>query len=66
MADGLQLDIQAALIHASGLFLIGAGTAKRYCDADLPAEQAGREMAFVMSSKGRRNGRASASASRWN
>jgi adenylate cyclase len=44
LADGLRLGIQAALIHASGLFLIGAGTVKRYRDADLPAEQAGREM----------------------
>ncbi|WP_353645104.1 hypothetical protein [Mesorhizobium sp. WSM2239] len=32
------------LVHASGLFLIGAGTVKRYRDADLPAEQPGREM----------------------
>jgi adenylate cyclase len=44
LADGLRLGIQAALIHASGLFLIGTGTIKRYRDADLPAEQAGREM----------------------
>jgi len=45
LADGLRLGIQAALIHASGLFLIGAGTVTRYRDANLmTADQAGREM----------------------
>lgn len=45
LADGLRLGIQAALIHASGLFLIGAGTVKRYSEANLmTADQAGREM----------------------
>jgi adenylate cyclase len=43
-ADGLRLAIQAALIHASGLFLLAAGTVNRYRDADVTAEQAGREM----------------------
>lgn len=44
LADGLRLNIQAALIHASRLFLIAAATANRYRDADVTAEQAGREM----------------------
>lgn len=43
-ADGLRLAIQAAFIHASGLFLIAAATVNRYRDADVTAEQAGREM----------------------
>jgi adenylate cyclase len=43
-ADGLRLAIQAALIHASGLFLIAAATVNRYREADVTAEQAGREM----------------------
>ncbi|MCA1492044.1 adenylate/guanylate cyclase domain-containing protein [Ensifer sp. NBAIM29] len=44
LADGLRLNIQAALIHASGLFLIGAATCNRYRNADVTAEQAGREL----------------------
>jgi adenylate cyclase len=43
-ADGLRLAIQAAFIHASGLFLIAAATVNRYRDADVTAEQAGREI----------------------
>ncbi|OHV78572.1 adenylate/guanylate cyclase domain-containing protein [Ensifer sp. LCM 4579] len=44
LADGLRLNIQAALIHASGLFLIGAATCNRYRNTDVTAEQAGREL----------------------
>jgi TolB-like protein len=44
LAEGFRLDIQAALIKVSGLFLIATGTVNSYRDKDVTAEQAGREM----------------------
>jgi adenylate cyclase len=44
LADGLRLDIQAALVKASGLFLIAPNTVARYRHADVSAEEAGRQM----------------------
>jgi TolB-like protein len=44
LADGLRLDIQAALVHASGLFLIAPAAVNKYRNASFTAEQAGREM----------------------
>ena len=44
LADGLRLDIQAALVKASGLFLIAPNTVARYRNAEISAEQAGRQM----------------------
>lgn len=43
-ADGLRLDIQSALVKASGLFLIAPNTVARYRDAGISAEEAGRQM----------------------
>jgi len=44
LAEGLRLDIQATLVHASELFLIAPATVARYRGGTIPAEQAGREM----------------------
>jgi adenylate cyclase len=58
LADGLRLDIQATLVHASGLFLIAPATVARYRGATVPAEQAGREMGvrYVLEGAVRRSG----------
>ncbi len=58
LADGLRLDIQAALVKASGLFLIAANTAARYRDAAVAAEAAGRQMGvrYVLEGAVRRAG----------
>jgi adenylate cyclase len=59
LADGLRLDIQAALVKASGLFLIAANTTARYRNAEISAEDAGRQMGvrFVLEGAVRRSGR---------
>jgi TolB-like protein len=44
LADGLRLDIQAALVKASGLFLIAPNTVARYRKAGISAADAGRQM----------------------
>jgi class 3 adenylate cyclase/TolB-like protein/cytochrome c-type biogenesis protein CcmH/NrfG len=58
LADGLRLDIQAALVKASGLFLIAANTAARYRHAEVSAEVAGRQMGvrYVLEGAVRRSG----------
>jgi adenylate cyclase len=58
LADGLRLDIQTALVHASGLFLIAPAAVARYRGATIPAEQAGREMGvrYVLEGAVRRSG----------
>lgn len=58
LADGLRLDIQAALVKASGLFLIAANTVARYRNAEIPAEEAGRQMGvrYVLEGTVRRSG----------
>jgi adenylate cyclase len=58
LADGLRLDIQAALVKASGLFLIAANTVARYRNAGIPAEEAGRQMGvrYVLEGTVRRSG----------
>jgi adenylate cyclase len=58
-ADGLRLDIQAALIHASGLFLIAPGTINKYRDAGTSAQQAGRELGvrYILEGAAHRSGR---------
>jgi TolB-like protein/class 3 adenylate cyclase len=57
-ADGLRLDIQAALVHASGLFLIAPATIARYRGGTIPVEQAAREMGvrYVLEGAVRRSG----------
>jgi adenylate cyclase len=59
LTDGLRLDIQAALVKASGLFLIAANTTARYRNAEISAEDAGRQMGvrFVLEGAVRRSGR---------
>jgi class 3 adenylate cyclase/TolB-like protein len=59
LAEGLRLDIQATLVHASGLFLIAPATVARYRGAAVPAEQAGRELGvrYVLQGAVRRSGR---------
>jgi class 3 adenylate cyclase/TolB-like protein len=59
LAEGLRLDIQATLVHASGLFLIAAATAARYRGGTIPAEAAGREMGvrYVLQGAVRKSGR---------
>jgi len=59
LADGLRLDIQAALVKASGLFLIAPNTVARYRDAGIAAEDAGRRMGvrYVLEGAVRRSGR---------
>jgi adenylate cyclase len=42
--DGLRLDIQAALVKASGLFLIAPNTVARYRMTEVSAEDAGRQL----------------------
>jgi adenylate cyclase len=58
LADGLRLDIQAALVKASGLFLIAPNTVARYRNAEIPAEDAGRQMGvrYVLEGAVRRSG----------
>jgi len=58
LADGLRLDIQAALVKASGLFLIAANTVARYRNAEISAEEAGRQMGvhYVLEGAVRRSG----------
>jgi class 3 adenylate cyclase/TolB-like protein len=58
LADGLRLDIQAALVHASGLFLIAPAAVARYRDQPLPVEQVAREMGvrYVLAGAVRRSG----------
>jgi adenylate cyclase len=58
LAEGLRLDIQATLVHASGLFLIAPATVARYRDGTIPAEVAGREMGvrYVLEGAVRRSG----------
>jgi TolB-like protein/class 3 adenylate cyclase/Flp pilus assembly protein TadD len=58
LADGLRLDIQAALVKASGLFLIAANTVARYRNAEISAEAAGRQMGvrYVLEGTVRRSG----------
>jgi adenylate cyclase len=58
MADGLRLDIQAALVKASGLFLIAPNTVARYRNTGISAEDAGRQMGvrFVLEGAVRRSG----------
>lgn len=58
LADGLRLDVQAALIHASGLFLIGAAAVNQFRDAAVTPEQVGREMGvrYVLQGAMRRSG----------
>lgn len=58
LADGLRLDIQAALVKASGLFLIAANTVVRYRNAEISAEEAGRQMGvhYVLEGAVRRSG----------
>jgi TolB-like protein len=59
LAEGLRLDIQATLVHASELFLIAPATVARYRGGAIPAEQAGREMGvrYVLQGAVRRSGR---------
>jgi adenylate cyclase len=58
LAEGLRLDIQAALVKASGLFLIAANTVARYRNAEIAAEAAGRQMGvrYVLEGAVRRSG----------
>jgi adenylate cyclase len=58
LADGLRLDIQAALVKASGLFLIAPNTVARYRNAEISAEDAGRQMGvrYVLEGAVRRSG----------
>jgi adenylate cyclase len=58
LADGLRLDIQAALVKASGLFLIAPNTVARYRDAGVSAQDAGRRMGvrYVLEGAVRRSG----------
>lgn len=58
LADGLRLDVQAALVKASGLFLIAPNTVARYRHADVAAEVAGRQMSvrFVLEGSVQRSG----------
>jgi adenylate cyclase len=58
LADGLRLDIQAALVKASGLFLIAPNTVARYRDAGISAADAGRQMGvrYVLEGAVRRSG----------
>lgn len=44
LADGLRLDVQAALVHASGLFLIAPAAVIRYRNVEVSAEQVGRDL----------------------
>jgi adenylate cyclase len=58
LADGLRLNIQAALVKASGLFLIAPNTVARYRNAEISAEDAGRQMGvrYVLEGAVRRSG----------
>jgi adenylate cyclase len=58
LAEGLRLDIQATLVHASELFLIAPATVARYRGGTIPAEQAGREMGvrYILEGAVRRSG----------
>jgi adenylate cyclase len=58
LAEGLRLDIQATLVHASELFLIAPATVARYRGGAIPAEQAGREMGvrYILQGAVRRSG----------
>ena len=58
LAEGLRLDIQATLVHASELFLIAPATVARYRGRATPAEQAGRELGvrYVLQGAVRRSG----------
>jgi class 3 adenylate cyclase/TolB-like protein len=58
-AEGLRLDIQAALVHASGLFLIAAATINRYRGSGVSADQAAHEMGvrYVLEGAAQRSGR---------
>jgi adenylate cyclase len=58
LADGLRLDIQAALVKASGLFLIAPNTVARYRHAKISAADAGRQMGvrYVLEGAVRRSG----------
>jgi adenylate cyclase len=57
-ADGLRLDVQAALVHASGLFLIAPASVNQYRDVEVTAEQVGREMGvrYILQGAVRRSG----------
>jgi adenylate cyclase len=58
LADGLRLDIQAALVKASGLFLIAPNTVARCRNAEMSAADAGRQMGvrYVLEGAVRRSG----------
>jgi adenylate cyclase len=58
LADGLRLDIQAALVKASGLFLIAPNTVARFRNAEISAQDAGRQMGvrYVLEGAVRRSG----------
>jgi adenylate cyclase len=58
LAEGLRLDIQATLVHASELFLIAPATVARYRGRATPADQAGREIGvrYVLQGAVRRSG----------
>jgi class 3 adenylate cyclase/tetratricopeptide (TPR) repeat protein len=58
LAEGLRLDIQATLVHASGLFLIAPATVARYRGGATTADQAGRELGvrYVLQGAVRRSG----------
>lgn len=58
LAEGLRLDIQATLVHASELFLIAPATVARYRGRAIPADQAGRELGvrYVLQGAVRRSG----------
>jgi TolB-like protein/Tfp pilus assembly protein PilF len=58
LADGLRLDVQAALVKASGLFLIAPNTVARYRSAEISPEEAGRQMGvrYVLEGAVRRSG----------
>jgi adenylate cyclase len=44
LADGLRIDIQAALVKIAGLMIIGIGTTNSYRGKELPPQQAASEM----------------------
>jgi adenylate cyclase len=58
LAEGLRLDIQAALVHASGLFLIAPAAVAKYRDRPVPVEQVAREtrVRYVLEGAVRRSG----------
>jgi adenylate cyclase len=59
LADGLRLDVQAALVHASGLFLIAPAAVNQYRNVEITAQRVGREMGvrYILQGAVRRSGR---------